>query len=322
MKIILKTIAFLGIFATTACSQAETAPEKEQTAPADTISLIQDPLFERGLSLKRADPNQPSAGVIHPFGSSAEAPLWELAEWATKFYLTENDKRTSNGTVSYSNAGKRLQFNKSEDGLEITMEVITSEEYERPRQQNEAWPHLLIEQTFPEKPLLKDLSKLILKFEGKLNFAEMKMSEAAFDPGLHAAQFQLFLTVQNRNPNSAYYGDFLWFGIPFYDFRHKVQEVYAAQDVGKGDATGKFIYSLGNRDYMEGTFHDQEWIQIEKDLYPLILNALEVAKDRGYLTGTFFEEFSLSGMNLGWEVPGTFDASFSFKGLELLAIQE
>lgn len=312
----------LAVITAAACSQPVNEPqgEEEKTQFSDTISLIKDPKFERGLSLKRANPDQSSAGVIRPFGGGG-SPIWEIAEWGSDYFLSESDKTDTPDAVVYSNTGKRIQFSRDGDGTKITMDVFTSAEYDRPRQQNEAWPHLLVEQSFSDKPLLKDLKGLILKFQSKLDFAEMKMSRDDFDPGLHSAQFQLFITVQNLNPNSAYYGDYLWFGVPFYDFRHEVLDVYAAQDVGKGDATGKFIYSLGSEDYMEGTFHHKEWVSIEKDIYPLIVNALEIANERGYLTGSFFDEFRISGMNLGWEVPGTFDAGFTFKGLELLAIQ-
>src|SRR5690606_23292470 len=147
------------------------------------------------------------------------------------------------------------------------MQVFTSAEYDAPRQSNQAWPHLLIEQEFPEKPFLKDLEGLVLQFEGRLTGAEMKMDERDFDPGLHTAQFQLFITVQDLNPNSAYYADYLWFGRPLYDYRHRHIQGYAAQDIGKGDGTGKFIYSVATTDYMEGSFHDGEWVIVEKDIY-------------------------------------------------------
>lgn len=251
------------------------------------------------------------------------APVWEVAEWGTKFELTEADKQAAdNGRVQYTNPGKSIAFARNGGDITVAMEVVTSAEYESPRKQNQAWPHLLIEQEFPNKPLLNDLKGLVLQFEGRLTGAEMKMDRHDFDPGLHTAQFQLFITVQDLNPNSAYYGDYLWFGIPFYDYRHEKIPLYAAQDVGKGDATGKFIYSVSSADITDGTFHSGEWIAIEKDIYPLIKQALKLAKERGYLTGSFMEDFRLSGMNLGWEVPGTFDAGFEFRGFDLLAVKE
>ncbi|GGC32080.1 hypothetical protein GCM10011386_25240 [Parapedobacter defluvii] len=291
----------------------------ETTSQYDTLSLLGDRSFEQGLVRKRAD--APSPGTIQPFGTTTLAPIWEMAEWGTKYELEEGDKEIKNdGWVSYANDGKAIAFAKDGDNIRVAMDVYASAEYESPRQPNQAWPHLLIEQAFPEKPYVKDLEGLVLKFKGQLTKAEMKMNQGDFDPGLHTAQFQLFITVQDLNPNSAHYGDYLWFGIPFYDYRYEEIPLYAAQDVGKGDATGKFIYSAGSADFMEGSFQSGNWITLEKDIYPLIVDALKLAKERGYLTGSFFEDFQISGMNLGWEVPGTFDVGFQFNGFDLLAV--
>lgn len=304
-----------------ACSSAkEPETTRDETIQLDTLSILGDPFFEGGLVLKRAE--GPSPGTIYPFGKGAGPAIWEMAEWGTKYELSEANKTENGNRIGYANEGKTLSFERLAGSIQVNMDVITSREYGAPRQQNQAWPHLLIEQEFPQKPYLKDLEGLILRFTGRLTMAEMKMSESEFDPGLHTAQFQLFITVQDLNPNSAHYGDYLWFGIPFYDYRNEILSVYAAQDVGKGDATGKFIYSAGSADFMEGTFHSGDWITVEQDIRPLITKALDLAKQRGYLTGSFFEDFRLSGMNLGWEVPGTFDVGFEFKDFDLQAVTE
>lgn len=289
------------------------------TSPFDTVSVLGDRFFTQGLMRKRAHGAAP--GHIHPFGEATANPVWEVAEWETQYELVEQDKVAgSDGWVRFANPGKALAFSKDGDHVAVKMDVFASAEYESPRQQNQAWPHLLIEQSFPQKPFLKDLTGLVLQFEGRLTGVAMRMDEAAYNPGLHSAQFQLFITVQDANPHSAHYGDYLWFGIPFYDYRHEQIPLYAAQDAGKGDATGKFIYSVASADIMEGSFHAGEWIRIEKDIYPLIADALKLANERGYLTGSAAEDFCLSGMNLGWEVPGTFDVGFEFRGFDLLAV--
>ncbi len=289
--------------------------------PSDTISIIADPLFQYGLVLKRA--HKPSPGTLYPFGRLHEySPIWELAEWGSQFELSEEDRVVTDGGVSYANRGKTLSFEKLDSTVAVTMGVFASKEYDSPRVQNQAWPHLLIEQAFEEPVRIKDLDGLILRFTGRLTHVERKMNDSEYDPGLHTAQFQLFLTVQNQNPHSEHYGDFFWFGIPFYDYRHEELEVYAAQDVGKGDASGKFIYSAASKDFMEGTFHDQQWKTIEKNLLPLIIRSLEVAKERGYLPGSDFEDFCLSGMNMGWEVPGTFNVEFEFQAFDLWAVKD
>ncbi|TJZ59994.1 hypothetical protein FAZ15_13995 [Sphingobacterium olei] len=270
--------------------------------------------------LKRT--NGSTSNVIHPFGPGSGSPIWGMAEWGTRYFLTESDRVEDAHSVSYVNAGKTISFKKAPHAGNIAMQVTTSSEYVRPRREGEDWPHLLIEQSFPDQPFVKDLKGLILHFRGKLTKAEMKMAQQDFNPGLHAAQFQLFITVQNMNPNSAYYGDFLWFGIPFYDNRNAQIPVYAAKDIGKDDASGKFIYSAGTTDFMKGTFHGGNEVTIEKDIYPLIVNALKMAKQRGYLTGSFDGDFRITGMNLGWELPGTFDVGFEINDFDISKVTQ
>ena len=145
-----------------------------------------------------------------------------------------------------------------------------------------------------------------------MNFCVNKMGND-FDPGLHTAQITQFFTIQNRNENSPHFGDFFWFGLPLYDYRYPDIEQYAAEDLGKDDATKKFIFSVASRELYQGAMHDYQWISIEKNILPLIKNAFSTAQGRGYLQGTNFEELCLTSMNIGWEVPGTFDCGIIFE---------
>ncbi|MBC2595352.1 hypothetical protein H5P28_13875 [Ruficoccus amylovorans] len=306
---------------TVTCLWAQATQPDTSAAEPPEFSLLGDPGFARGLILRRAD-GKPSPGNIYPFGKSEEKPIWGLAEWASKYELSEADKTVTGEKAVYTNTGKTIAFERMPGGgMHIWMDLAASTEYDEPRTSLQAWPHLLIEQSFPEKPYVKDLKALNLKFTGRLDHAEMKMRRSAFDPGLHSAQFQLFITVQNLNQDSENYGDFLWFGVPFYDYRERKIPPFAAQDGGKADASQKFIYSLGTRDYMRGDFHGDRWVSVETDLYPHILKAFELAQGRGFLTGSDFSDMRLASMNLGWEVTGTFDVGFEFKDFELLAIK-
>ena len=103
--------------------------------------------------------------------------------------------------------------------------------------------HLLLERNFTEAPFLKDVEKLTYAIKSKLLFCENKTGEE-YTPGLPTAQVTLFLTIQNRNEQSTAYGDFFWFGLPLYDYRYEDIPEYAAQDLGKEDATRKFIYTI------------------------------------------------------------------------------
>ncbi|MBE8721979.1 hypothetical protein [Sphingobacterium pedocola] len=284
----------------------------------DKLSILGDPNFIRGLRLSRAG-GTPSPGNLSPFSPSS-TPLWELAEWGSKYQLSESSKEVgSDGTIAYADAGKLISFKRQgNESVNVRMDLTTSNEYDAPRASGEDWPHLLLQQSFPDKPYIKDIEQLIFNFAGKLTKSENKMNGAEFDKNLHAAQFQLFLTIQNLNTSSAGYGDYLWFGIPLYDVRYEHIPLYASQDIGKDDATGKFIYSIGTDDFMKGkSFHQGQQITIEKDLYPFIIKAVTYAKERGYLKDSFDHDLRISGMNIGWEVPGTFDVGFEIQAFDL-----
>ncbi|MBX2923255.1 MAG: hypothetical protein KF746_13730 [Chitinophagaceae bacterium] len=288
------------------------------SAAVTPVSLLGDHSFEAGLYLRGNVSGAPSAGeVLYPFGKKGGKPTWQLAEWASKYLLHQSDRVEKDGTKWYENKGKLVSFVREGNTTKIRMDVKASAEYDRPRKRGEAWPHLLIEQEFVTKPFLKYTDELILNFEGRLVNCISQMPPGSFEAGLHTAQFQLFITLQNLNPQSPSYGELVWFGVPFYDYRKRQQKVYAAKDVGKDDATGLFIYSVGTTDYMQGSFHDGNWIKIEKNLKPLMVKAFDVAKERGYVKGAYIDDIRVSGMYLGWEVPGTFDAGFEFKGFDL-----
>ncbi|MFZ4262514.1 hypothetical protein ACFRAE_10735 [Sphingobacterium sp. HJSM2_6] len=316
---------FITVPVVIACSSATDVgqgPNKTEQK-VDTITLVDDEMFAKGLILKRGNPSE-SPGNIYPFLGSPAQPDWELAEWGTKFFLTEDDKLNNSNLVSYQNEGKQLSFHTGANKpYPIQMNLLTSKEYTSPRKYGEFWPHLLIEQAFKQQPAIKDLKELRLKFKGKLTKSELKMKASEFDKGLHTAQFQLFLSIQNLNKNSAYYGDYVWFGIPFYDYRYEKIPLYASQDVAKDDATGKFIYSLASETHLGNkTFHHGDEISVDIDLFPYIIKAIQTAKQRGFLTGSLEQEFKVSGMNLGWEVPGTFDVGFEISKFNLTYINK
>ncbi|MCX6887778.1 MAG: hypothetical protein NTX27_22390, partial [Verrucomicrobia bacterium] len=61
-----------------------------------------------------------------------------------------------------------------------------------------------------------------------------------------------------------------------------------------------------------------EWITIDKDLRPLFLEALQTAWQRGFLNESHdLADYGLTGMNMGWEVPGLFDVAVQVRDLSL-----
>ena len=55
-------------------------------------------------------------------------------------------------------------------------------------------------------------------------------------------------------------------------------------------------------------------------IYPFIKNAFETCKKNGYMDGSHFNDLAISSMNVGWEVPGTFDCGILFECPSLTAV--
>lgn len=146
------------------------------------------------------------------------------------------------------------------------------------------------------------------------------MTEETCNPSLHAAQFQMFLVVGNVNEQSSDYRDYYWFGVPFYDSRHDIPPSHKARDGGKADATGKFIYTIAGEQVNTKRLKDNEWVRIDAELLGHIRAGLQEAVKRGYFKDSDISRWAVTGMNMGWELPGTFDASVQVRDLSVLAV--
>jgi hypothetical protein len=146
------------------------------------------------------------------------------------------------------------------------------------------------------------------------------MMQDAYNPALHAAQFQMFLVVRNVNEQSKDCGNYYWFGVPFYDSRYDIPPSHKAKDGGKAGATGKFIYTIAGEQVNTEHLRENEWAEIDADLLPHVKAGLKEAVKRGHLTGSDAGDYAVTGMNMGWELPGTFDASMQIRDLGILAV--
>ena len=282
--------------------------------------ILKDLTIEKGIIIKGTNSANPSAkSIIYPLGEIDNSnPIWTLAEWGSKKTLSNVTPKTTKDGITYSETGKNISFKKENNTVEVTMEVIASEEYDAPRKAGESWPHLLMEQKIDEVNKIENADKMDFTLDVKLVQNEMKMKDFEFDPGLHTAQISIYFTVADVNRNSQGYGDYLWFGLPIYDYRYPNGiEEYSAQDLGKDDATNKFIYKPASSEVFEGNVDNQKWIQINLDILPFINNAIKTARERGYLKNSNISDLALTSSNIGWEVQGTFDCSIKYKNLSL-----
>ncbi len=198
---------------------------------------------------------------------------------------------------------------------DLTLAVNASREYAvGARKSGEPWVHLLVQQNFTDPSSLGEIGTARLRLEARLVKSRLHRAPD-YTPELHAAQYQIFLTLQNSNRRSPGFGRFVWFGIPLYDDRARIPPEHKQRDTAGSDM---FIYTPSGELFSRHSAHDGEWIQVDCDLRPLLREALETAWRRGFLDESRdLADYRLTGMNLGWEVPGVFDVELAVRGLSL-----
>lgn len=278
-----------------------------------SIEIIEDHFFKDGISVHGYTTAQSEAiGYLYPFGDNKKTPHWLLAQWGSFNTLSSPSFTTQNDTIIYQNKAKRIYFIPQKDKpIRLGLEVYASREYNNPRQPDEDWVHLLFAQNYTNPLLLKDIQNLNYKINAKLLFCNNKMDKD-YDLNHHTAQITLYITIQNQNKESSNVGDFFWFGLPLYDYRYKNIEEYGAEDLGKEDASKKFILTVASAELFQTSMHFLDWITIDKDIYSLLENAFKSAQDKGYMKNCSWNDLCISSMNIGWEVPGTFDCGILF----------
>lgn len=320
----LMVFLFLGLLACSKKTEKKTS-SAEESHESEEVEILGDVHFQKGIGLQGTNPADPSIHqILRPFGGTGD-PVWTLAQWNSKYDLEGVTAKNENGTVVYENEGKKISLKKGKGEINMSIEIFGSKEYDAPRQQTlvQDWPGLLLGQEVPTFVFLDEIKELKLNVEARLLYAENKMKPADYNPDIHTAQWTLYFNVQNRSQTSPDYGDYLWFGVPFYDFRYDDMEGHNMQDGDDevaGGGTGKLIYTVNSKDLFDGHFNDGNWKKINLDIYPYVLEAFNFAQSKGYLSKSALRFMTISGTNLGWEIPGTFDAGIEFKGLSLKAV--
>jgi len=263
--------------------------------------------------------------AVLDLGDANNVPAWRLCQWATKYSLaTAPCARPTADDLSYENQSKKVLVGRGNSpNRDLILEVRGSAEYgDRARRSGESWPHLLIEQDAVVLRPLDELAAIPFALSLRLLYCTNHMSPDQYDPGLHAAQIQMFFIVKNISPDSPDHSDFFWFGVPFFDNRHDIPPAYMAKDAGKDDATGKFIYTVAGRSVGVAPLRPGQWLTLDTDLLPFIRSGLQEAVKRGYLQDANPSHYAVANMNLGWEIPGTFDAAIQIRDLHVSAVTQ
>ncbi|MGE5295255.1 MAG: hypothetical protein ACM3VT_10545 [Solirubrobacterales bacterium] len=288
-------------------------------------SLFADLQFRRGFLLSFSDSSKGRAvEAVLDLGDANNVPAWRLCQWASKYSLAAMPcTRGADEDRFYENEGKKVVVG-GPDSLnrDLILDVRGGAEYgDRARRSGEGWPHLLIEQDAVVIRSLDELSQIHFSIGVRLLHCVSRMAADQYDPGLHAAQFQMFFIVKNIGQDSPDRDNYFWFGVAFFDNRHDVPPAYMAKDIGKGDATGKFIYTVDGKAVGVTPLKTGQWCTLDADLLPFIKSGLQEAVKRGYLKDADPHHYAVANMNLGWEIPGTFDAAAQIRDLRISAIE-
>ncbi len=287
-------------------------------SPGAETELIRDPHFQGGFYLL-----EPKPGKRVVYGELAglmpAKPVWDLAQWSSRFPLQPGNCSAANQSLACSNSAKRVLVGApGSSAADLSLAVNAGTEYPRARRSaDEPWIHLLVQQDFKNPPALGGLAACNFHVEARLRRSAL-VSTNDYSPARHAAQYFVYFTVANRNPKAAGYQECFWFGIPIYDNRERVVSAYEAQDFG---GTRLFIFTPASDTFARKSTYDGEWVTFEKDLLPLMRQGLEHARAKGFIKGSPDPaDYRPLGIFIGWEVPGVFDVDLQIRNLSLKAI--
>jgi len=282
--------------------------------------LVRDPHFQQGFLLLEPKPGERVVYGEATGDASSAKPVWDLCQWTSKFPLdAARIKRTPEVTACFTNLAKCVCVGRPDSAdADLSLGVNASVEYgKQPRKStSEPWVHLLVQQKIDNPPSLAELKSCHFHIEARLRRSKLFRTED-YTPSLHAAQFQVFMSIANRNKKSPGQGQYVWFGIPIYDDRHRMPPAYQAQDFADSKM---FINTVAADVFTKESTHDGKWVTLDADLLPLLREALVTAWQRGFLPGSHdAADFRVAGIFIGWEVPGIFDVEMQVRNLSLTA---
>lgn len=280
--------------------------------------IIEDNSFNDGFMLCHTDALVSREPIKRfTFGEMSEAkPIWKIAQWCSRYNLANGrEKIYDDASYEYSDETKSVRVWRGKGRIKLSLEA--SKEYFHPRREGENWPHILIEQEFQEDYFLSRLKETEQQIEFTITrFCDHMSSDEK--NMLHTAQFQWFLAIQNRNKSSKGYGDFFWFGLPFWDYpRYNYPPEFKAVDGGKEENTGKFINIIGAGEFLKNPVTIGETVSLSVPVYDRIKEGFECAKANHYLKDSDWQDMCIGNMNLGFEVTGTFDVEVTINKLNI-----
>lgn len=296
------------------------------------IDLVSDPAFRQGFYVKdRTGKDQILRWKDAMGRDQSQTPVWRTAQHDSKSCFADAAFcKFRNGGLTFRDNFQTLIVHPENGQADIILGVNAMKEYGGIwRKPGDPWPHLYLQQDICQPgsrmwataPTIANLERLNLEISVRLLYDHQNRGPE-FDPNVHAAQFQFFLTVQNLNTKSKGFSDYYWFGVSLYDNRREVTTLFAMQDVNQAHKKGteKFIYDVGIAPFTSRVVAKGEWVEVRGDLLPHIRAGLEECWKCGFLPASKdLGDYRIGGIFLGWEIPGLNDAAVAVKNLSLTA---
>lgn len=318
---------------------------RPQIADASVKELLGDLNFSQGFKVTLFHSNSSNgqiAGTLDHGGDAASGdPIWTLAQWGCTHNMAEATFTRDGSVLTYEDGGKKLSFDVTETGS-VTLGIKGSTEYTLDEDGNirertdatENWPHILIEQSIGHD-ISAEAEHLYMEVEYRVTTCESLVDREIYpeDPELNAAQFQWFITLTDTDEASESYGQSMWFGFSMFDTRALggTPSGLASYDGGKEDSTGLFIYmpsltqvaanaEVTDSEVTVPTAVIGENRKVKIDILPWLSQALKTARQYGALTGASVEHLRIGSTNIGWELPGNYDAEVVISYLNIYEV--
>lgn len=286
--------------------------DEPQEKPAETVlyECFSDPKMENGVWLLSPKEGKRVPVEVLRLGKGTADPSWDLCQWNNSHSLAGCEAAVTQYGTTYSNGVHT--FARNDDG-EFTMILDSSQEYDSPRKDGQPWCHLLVQSSFNRIPL-KGMKTLELTFDERLLKVENLMG-ADFNPSLHTAQALFYFSIADVSASSAWRNKSIWLGVSAWDYRSGLtKEPQVSFD--KGTAT--YIYQMASeRTFSGADLQDGRWHTCKVNVLKAVKDAVSALKDKGEFTDATMDDFCLSEMNFGWEMPGSFYGALQVRDFSL-----
>ena len=320
----------------------------ENDYSAKIYNLIRDNDFSDGFwacDLDQAKKsNRIDAVLIQPYVTENRA-AWDITQWYSK--VAFNDPKYStpinlgNGIFKIASPENELIVDKANKYLSFTCKTSQNTNKYPRTSGDQSWQHLLIEQTFSkEAASLANKESMILHLSTKLKYFKNNRNGLLNNnegETIGAAQFLMYFTIHSKKDSG-----FIWFGFPLFDDRYGgyssgLEDGKSAWDPG----TRAKIVSVGTNDlygrnkttagWQNGKLYggdDAKWATINCDILPQFKKALENVQtytaggQPAIFTNSTVDDLYIGSMNMGWEMPGYFDASMEIEDFSLMVTRK